>query len=108
MSNHNKERIKEQSMKRWFSSLEDSGVICVTRLSDIVKNPKVDFEVGDKVDYLPQEGKGLKNLTIMAIAKGLYFWCFKKCIYLNKDDYYFPVHPDELTHHQVSKTKVKD
>lgn len=69
----------------------------VQRLSDIIPNPKVDFKVGDKVVFTNDYGVSFADMTIIAISKYDYLWKYGRCIYLDKDSYWFPVKPENLT-----------
>ena len=69
----------------------------VQRLSDIVPNPEIDFKVGDRVVFTNDFGVSFTDQTIIAISKYNYLWCYGHCIYLDKDSYWYPVKPKNLT-----------
>lgn len=79
----------------WLRKGNEAGHF-VQRLSDIVPNPKIDFKVGDSVTVI--NGYGVKfNRKIIAIGKDGILWKYGKCIYLDWDCFWMPVHPESLT-----------
>ena len=80
----------------WLRKGNEAGHF-VQRLSDIVPNPKIDFKVGDKVVFTNDFGVSFTDLTIIAIGKHNDIWKYGHCIYLDKESYWFPVKPENIS-----------
>lgn len=66
----------------------------VQSLSKIIKDPEIDFKVGDKVAY--KKGKRTIN-RIIAISKENPFWeKYGNCIYIDTGLYWYPFKPKSL------------
>ena len=66
----------------------------VQSLSKIIKDPEIDFKVGDKVAY-----KKVKRTInrIIAISKENPFWeKYGSCIYIDCSTYFIPFNPKNL------------
>ena len=68
----------------------------VDRLSAIQETDR-DIKVGDKVMYTNQYGATFGPYEVMAISKDNCLWKYGRCVYLNKESYWFPCKPEELT-----------
>lgn len=80
----------------WLRKGNEAGHF-VQRLSDIVPNPKVDFKPGDRVVFTNDYGVSFPDMIIIAISKDNDLWKYGHCIYLDKDSYWFPVKPENLS-----------
>lgn len=59
-------------------------------------NELAGFKVGDTVEYTNSYGVKFSPYTIIGIEESAEF--YGQQIYLNKDSYWFPVHPSALKH----------
>ena len=82
-------------IREWLRKGNEAGHF-VQRLSDIVPNPKIDFKVGDKVVFTNDFGVSFTDLTIIAIGKLHDLWRYGHCIYLDMENYWYPVNPCSL------------
>lgn len=84
-----------KDVKDW---LENSGIKekTVESLSEIIKDPKIDFKVGDRVVYEDIMGNRMTH-RIIAISKENPFWKkYGNCIYMDCSCYWFPFMPQSL------------
>ena len=67
----------------------------VGNLSAIRETSK-EIKVGDMVMYTNQFGATFGPYEVMAISKDNSLWKYGRCVYLNKESYWFPCKPEEL------------
>ncbi len=80
-------------IKYWLESPDMKGRT-VQSLSKIIKDPEIDFKVGDKVVY--KKGKRTIN-RIIAISKESPYWeKYGSCIYTDCGTYFLPFRPQNL------------
>lgn len=84
-----------QDMREWLEKGKKINAF-VNRLSELVDNPKVDYEVGNVVTFTNGYGVEFHNLKIIAIGRHSELWECGHCIYLDKESYWYPVKPDSL------------
>ena len=79
-----------KDVKDW---LENSGIKekTVESLSEIIKDPEINFKVGDEVLF-----DGDKSNRIIAISKQQPFWKYGNCIYIDTGLYWYPLKPESL------------
>lgn len=93
----------EAKKRAWLRKNAKSGDF-VKRLSDVIPNPKIDFNVGDIVVYRNDFGVSFPDVKILAIGKNNDLWKYGNCIHLDNSSYWYPVRPESLT---VKKTNTK-
>lgn len=55
-----------------------------------------DIKVGDKVIFTNQNNIAFGVYEVFAISKDNDLWKYGRCIYLDKDSYWYPCFPDEI------------
>lgn len=63
------------------------------KLSDVIENPKVELQKGQKCAVINGYKLLLHGFTIMGFSKPDEYG---QCVYLNWDCYWFPVKPEEI------------
>ena len=85
--------INRNEITNWLKSQKNMRF--VGNLSAIRETAK-EIKVGDMVMYTNQFGATFGPYEVMAISKDNSLWKYGRCIYLNKESYWFPYKPEEL------------
>ena len=67
----------------------------VERLSDIQETDR-DIKVGDIVMFTNVGGSTFGPSEVIGISKDNKLWKYGRCVFLNKDSYWYPCKPEEL------------
>lgn len=78
----------------WIKSRQD--MTFVERLSDIQETDR-DIKVGDIVMFTNVSGFTFGPFEVIGISKDNELWKYGRCVFLNKDSYWYPCKPEELT-----------
>jgi hypothetical protein len=78
----------------WIKSRQD--MTFVERLSDIQETDR-DIKVGDRVMFTNVSGFTFGPFEVIGISKDNELWKYGRCVFLNKDSYWYPCKPEELT-----------
>lgn len=78
----------------WIKSRQD--MTFVERLSDIQETDR-DIKVCDRVMFTNVGGFTFGPVEVIGISKDNELWKYGRCVFLNKDSYWYPCKPEELT-----------
>ena len=84
----------KRETEEWIKSRKDMKF--VQRLSDIMKTDR-DIQVGDKVMFTNINGCTFGPYKVIGISKDDSLWKYGRCVFINKDSYWYPCKPEELT-----------
>lgn len=85
----------ERNIKEWLKERQNT-MRFVPKLSEIMQTEN-DIQVGDKVMFTNQAGFVFGPYEVFAISKDNELWKYGHCIFLDKESYWYPCRPDELT-----------
>lgn len=82
--------------RRFLEMIQRTGDKIFDRLSDVIPNPEQDFHKGQMVMFTNEYGITFGAYEILGFSPNPKQF-YGRCVYLDKDSYWFPVRPSEIT-----------
>lgn len=94
--NNEKDYQRARNKQNFLEMIQRTGEKISDRLSDVLPNPERDFHKGQEVMFTNEYGVTFGAFEILGFSENPQQF-YGRCVYLDKDSYWFPVRPSELT-----------
>lgn len=82
--------------RSFLEMIQRTGEKISERLSDVIQNPETDFQKGQQVMFTNEYGVKFGAYEILGFCQNPEQF-YGRCVYLDKESYWFPVRPSEIT-----------